>query len=81
MHLQQTWAEALDRIDRYHQEADRARIGSAWTKPDLGRSRMADGLRAASNRLARFADRLERKAAERWTEVDAGPCPAPDARA
>lgn len=81
MHLHQTWTEALDRIDRYHQEAERERIGAAWPQNGSGRKRMAGGLRAAAARLARFADRLERSKGDRWSEIEASPPVAPSARA
>ena len=81
MQLHQTWTEALDRIDRYHQEAERERIGAASPQNGSGRRRMAGGLRAAAARLARFADRLERKTGDRWNAIETSQPVAPSARA
>lgn len=81
MHLQQTWAHALDRIDRYHREAEGVRLAAAWPQQGMGRRRVADGLRGAARRLARFADRIERRATERLGEVDHGASTLPGAGA
>ncbi len=81
MHLHQTWHAALDRIDRYRQEAEREHIAAGWSQKGSGRRRMAGGLRAAATRLARFADRLDRQTGDRWNEIEINRPATPSARA